>query len=203
MASAGSGSTRLQAAIAAIDAANQGDPNRIVVRGESRPKELAHAELASRWIHALVPNPSEALQLAARAHHVRRWEIPRADYPQGKPGYHRWRRELQKRHAAHVGRILGGQGYEEDTIVRVQAIVRKQGLGVDPEVQAFEDALCLVFLETQLEELRASMGDDDKLVDVIRKTAAKMSDEALAKAGELPLSAESLALVQRALAPRA
>lgn len=203
MASAGSGSTRLQAALAAIDAANQGDPNRIVVRGESRPKELAHAELASRWIHALVPSPSEALQLAVRAHHVRRWEIPRADYPQGKPGYHRWRRELQKRHAAHVGRILGEQGYEENTIARVQAIVRKQGLGVDPEVQAFEDALCLVFLETQLEELRASMNDDDKLVDVIRKTAAKMSDEALAKAGELPLSAESLALVQRALAPRA
>jgi len=38
---------RMARAIAAIDAANAGDPNRLEVRGATRPKELAHAELAS------------------------------------------------------------------------------------------------------------------------------------------------------------
>ena len=189
---------RLQAALDAIDAANAEDPNRLVVRGEERPKELAHAELATEWVNKLVDEPSEALLLAARAHHIRRWELPRSEYPDGKAGYHRGRRELQKRHAELVGRILSEQGYEEATCVRVQAIIRKQGLGSDSEVQVFEDALCLVFIETQFRELGERLGDD-KLVDVTRKTAAKMSDAGLARVRELPLSHEDLELIGRAL----
>jgi len=192
--------TRLQAAFDAIDAANADDPNRIVVRGDSRPKELAHSELATGWIRRLVDDPSEALLLAARAHHVRRWEIPRSDHPDGRAGYHRWRRELQKLHAAHAGRILAEQGYDDATIQRVQAILRKQGLGSDPEVQAFEDALCLVFLETQFRELLERLGEE-KLVEVTRKTAAKMSDAGLARVSELPLSGEDVRLIERALRP--
>ncbi len=189
---------RLQAALDAIDAANAADPKLIEVRGESRPKELAHAELASEWIRKLDPEASEPLLLATRAHHIRRWEVPRGNFPDGKAGYHRWRRELQKRHAEHVGRILLQQGYDEATIARVQAIVRKQGLGSDPEVQVFEDALCLVFIETQFRELGERLGDE-KLVDVTRKTIAKMSDAGIARLRELSLAEEDLALIERAL----
>ncbi|MFP6622782.1 MAG: DUF4202 domain-containing protein [Myxococcota bacterium] len=189
---------RLQAALDAIDAANAADPKLIEVRGESRPKELAHAELASEWIRKLDPEASEPLLLATRAHHIRRWEVPRGNFPDGKAGYHRWRRELQKRHAEHVGRILLQQGYDEATIARVQAIVRKQGLGSDPEVQVFEDALCLVFIETQFRELGDRLGDE-KLVDVTRKTIAKMSDAGIARLRELSLAEEDLALIERAL----
>ena len=191
---------RLQAALDAIDAANAADPKLIEVRGESRPKELAHAELASEWIRKLDPEASEPLLLATRAHHIRRWEVPRGNFPDGKAGYHRWRRELQKRHAEHVGRILLQQGYDEATIARVQAIVRKQGLGSDPEVQVFEDALCLVFIETQFRELADRLGDE-KLVDVTRKTIAKMSDAGIARLRELSLAEEDLALIERALSP--
>jgi hypothetical protein len=190
---------RLQATLDAIDAANAEDPNQVSIRGEVRPKELAHAALASQWLERLEPGASDALRIAARAHHIRRWEIPRADYPEGKAGYHRWRRELQQRHADHVGRILGDLGWNDETRDRVQAIVRKQGLGRDPEVQAFEDALCLVFLETQFGELRARLADDAKLEDVTRKTAAKMSEAALGCVHELPLSEDDLSLIERAL----
>jgi len=189
---------RLRAALDAIDAANADDPVRVVVRGRSLPKELAHAELASEWVRALCPDASEELRLAARAHHIRRWEIPRSAHPEGRAGYHRWRRELQTRHAEHVGRILSAHGYPADAIARVQAIVRKQGLGTDFEVQVFEDALCLVFLETQLHELRERLGDE-KLADVTRKTVAKMSAAGLARVRELPLAADDLALIERAL----
>ena len=190
---------RLQATLDAIDAANAGDPNRIRVRGAERPKEQAHAELASEWVERLAPGASDALRIAARAHHVRRWELPRSQYPEGKAGYHRWRRELQQRHAAILGEILAEHGWDEETAERARAIIRKQGLGRDPEVQVFEDALCLVFIETQFTALRESMADDAKLTDVVRKTAKKMSDLALAEVAALPLAKEDLALIESAL----
>ena len=77
--------------------------------------------------------------------------------------------------------------------------MRKQGLGRDPEVQVHEDALCLVFLETQLDDLAAQIDDDDKMVEILRKTAAKMSGAGLAAASEVPLSPEGAALLSRAV----
>jgi hypothetical protein len=192
-----SGGGRLERALAAIDAANAGDPNTLAVRGALRPKELAHAELASEWVRALVPAPSEALLLAARAHHVRRWQIPRSDYPEGTAGYHRWRRALAALHAAEVERILAPEGYAPAEIARVQELVQKRGLGRDAEVQALEDALCLVFLETQLAEL-AIRTEPAKLVDILRKTLRKMSPAAIARAQALPLGAAERALLEQA-----
>jgi hypothetical protein len=190
---------RLRRALAAIDAANAGDPHRLRVRGELRPKELAHAELVSEWVARLAPDPGEALRLAARAHHLRRWTIPRSDYPAGRRGYLRWRRALQVLHAREVTAILTAEGYDESTIRRVQDLVQKKRLGRDAEVQILEDALCLVFLETQLHDLGAQL-DDEKLLGVLRKTLRKMSPDAIQRAGELPLDAADRALLQRAIA---
>ena len=188
---------RFRRAIAAIDAANADDPNRITVHGEERPKELAHSELVTAWVHRLDPHASEPLLLAARAHHVRRWTIPRASYPTGRPGYLRWRRALHEQHAEDVARILTDVGYDADTIARVQDIVRKRRLGKEPEVQVFEDALCLVFLETQLAELAARL-DDDKMLDVAVKTIRKMSPPALDLALTLDLTDTQLAFLREA-----
>ncbi|MCA9510086.1 MAG: DUF4202 domain-containing protein [Myxococcales bacterium] len=191
---------RLRRAIAAIDAANAADPHMLVVRGEPRPKELAHAELASAWVARLVDAPSEELVLAARAHHLERWAIPRASHPMGRAGYHRWRRALQAHHAARAGEILAREGYPEAAIARVQSLLRKEGLGRgDAEAQAFEDALCLVFLETQLVETAAKLDDEAKALDVLRKTLRKMSTRARELAGALPLDEGARALVERAL----
>ncbi len=190
---------RLARALAAIDAANADDPNRLDVRGSSRTKELAHAELASEWVSRLAPDASEALVLAARAHHLRRWIIPRGDYPEGRTGYLRWRSELQKLHAREVAAILEGEGYDEAVIARVQDLVRKKNLARDPEVQALEDALCLVFLETQFRALAGRL-EPEKLLEVTRKTLRKMSDAGRRLALELDLEAPDRALLERALA---
>lgn len=183
---------RLQAALRAIDAANAEDPERVCIDGRAQPKELAHAHLVSQWVERLQPEASDALRLAARAHHLRRWEIPRNSYPEGRKGYLQWRAKLQRHHAALVGEILEREGYAEALRERVQTIVCKRGLGRDPEVQVFEDALCLVFLETQLEEISAKL-DAQKLEDVMRKTLSKMSAAAAGHAMGLPLSPESRA----------
>ena len=190
--------TRLAEAIAAIDAANAADPNTIEVRGQVRPKEQAHAELMTEWLTRLDPDATDAQHVAARAHHLRRWSVPRAEHPEGRAGYLRWRTALKQQHAAELGEILERVGYDADTIDRAQRIIRKEGLGADPQVQTHEDALCLVFLETQLAELADAQGDE-KMVDIIRKTAAKMSDRALALVADLPMRDRDRALIDRAL----
>jgi hypothetical protein len=190
---------RLAAALASIDAANADDPNVIVVDGVERPKELAHAELMTHWVRTLDPQCSEEQILAARAHHLRRWSIPRASYPDGRAGYLKWRTALKRQHADDVGAILREAGYDEASVARVQAIVTKRGLGHDPAVQVHEDALCLVFLQTQFDELARRMGDD-KTVDILQKTAKKMSPAGLEAARGLRFSPSGVALLERALA---
>ncbi len=192
-------SDRLQAALAAIDAANADDPHTIVVDGVERPKEPAHAEMMTQWVRKLAPDPREEQLIAARAHHLRRWSIPRDDYPRDRAGYLRWRTALRRQHAEEVAGIMHGAGYGDDEIARVQAIVAKKGLGRDPDVQVHEDALCLVFLATQFDALAAQLHDDDKMIEILRKTAAKMSPQGLAAAGTLPLSPSGAALLTRAL----
>lgn len=62
-----------------------------------------------------------------------------------------------------------------------------------------EDALCLVFLQHQFTDLLAKEGPD-KLVDVVRKTWAKMGERGRAAALKLDLPADQADVVNRALA---
>ena len=109
---------RLEATLAAIDTANADDPNRLVVRGVARPKALGEAELATEWVRQLVPGPSDELRVAVRAHHLRRWNVPRASYPDGRAGYLRWRRDLHEIHATDVAAIMDAHGWSADEIGR-------------------------------------------------------------------------------------
>jgi hypothetical protein len=196
----GSGEPRYRVAIEAIDAANAGDPVTIVVDGVAVPKEVAHARLMSRWVCRLDPGATDLQLLAARAHHLRRWEVPRSGYPDGRAGYLRWRAAQKKRHAEEVGTILERCGYTGPEIARVGAIIRKEGLGRDPQVQTHEDALCLVFVELQFVEVAEKLGEE-KMVDVVRKTLRKMSPRAIEATLALPLDPESRSLVERAATP--
>lgn len=189
---------RFTRAIQRIDAANAADPNVLVVKGTPRPKELAHAELLTDWVKRLRPDAGEALLLAARAHHIRRWQIPRAAYPPGRQGYLQWRRDLHAFHAREAAAILEEAGYDPATINRVQQLIQKRGLGRDPEVQTLEDGLCLVFLETQFADLSERL-DAAKMVDVLRKTWRKMSPAAQRLALDLDLPPKARDLLRRAL----
>lgn len=190
---------RFDTAIAAIDSANAADPNVVVIDGVERPKELAHAELVTEWVGRLDANATEEQLLAARAHHLRRWTVPRSSYPDGRAGYLRWRRALGRQHADEVGHILRDAGYPESTVDRVQHIIRKENLRSDPAVQTHEDALCLVFLQTQFDQLADQLGRE-KTIDVVAKTMRKMSPGGLAAARDLALSADQVALLDAAAA---
>jgi ketosteroid isomerase-like protein len=192
-------SERFARAIAAIDTANADDPNIVTIRAQTGPKEVLHAELATEWVERLRPDASEPLLLAARGHHFRRWTVPRASAPAGRAGYLKWRKSLQQQHARELGELLTTAGYDADTIARVQAIVRKEGLANDAGVQALEDALCLVFLETQLDDIVARL-DPDTLQRVIVRTAKKMSEAGRAAIAEVPLDPSAVMLLTTALA---
>jgi hypothetical protein len=192
---------RFERAVAAIDAANADDPVQVVSHGALRPKELVHADVVERWVRRLDPEASELQLLAARAHHLRRWVVPRSEYPSGRAGYLRWRTDHKKRQAAEVAELLAAEGYGPDEVARVADIVAKRGLGSDPAVGVHEDALCLAFLELQLDDV-ASQLDRDQLVGVLRKTMAKMSPVGLAAVATLELSdqgAELLADAKRSI----
>jgi hypothetical protein len=189
---------QLEAAIGAIDAANSEDPTTIVVDGRVGPKELLHAELVTQWVRRLDPDASPEQLVAARAHHLRRWTRPRSDYPEGRAGYLRWRADAKAAHATEVARILEEVGVSPSSIERVTQIIRKERLRDDPQVQTHEDALCLTFLQTQLEELIDDQGED-KTVTILAKTARKMSAQALELAGSLSLSERGGGLLRRAL----
>jgi hypothetical protein len=177
---------RYEAAVEAIDAA-QGDDD----------LALRHGRRAVEWVQRLDPAADEAQLLAARAHHLRRAAVPRSSYPEGRAGYLRWRRDGKERHAVEVGALLRGVGYDDEVVARVQALVRKAP-GGGAAALVHEDAACLVFLETQLVSLTDQLGEDH-MVEVLRKTAAKMSPAGLAAADGLPLSPRSRALLERAL----
>lgn len=186
-------------AVAAIDAANAEDPVRIVVDGVERPKELAHADVVERWVRRLDPSATEAQILAARAHHLRRWVVPRSDYPDGRSGYLRWRADHKRRQALEVAGLLEEAGFDQAIIDHVADLVAKKGLGREPAVQTHEDALCLAFLELQLDELADRLGDAHT-IEVITKTAAKMSPKGLTAAASLDLRGRGGSLVASALA---
>jgi Domain of unknown function (DUF4202) len=176
--------SRFQRAIERIDAANAQDPSRAVFGGRELPAELFYGQRMSAWLDRLEPSASEALRLAVRCQHLRRWVIPRSQYPMTRPGYHQWRTRLGAFHAEQAGEILRDVGYDEGFIARVQSLIRKERLKADPETQTLEDAACLVFLEIDYVDF-ARRHEEAKVVEILRKTWRKMSDKGHAAALEL------------------
>jgi hypothetical protein len=182
-------------AIAAIDAAHAQDPE----KEGGEPKELVYARRMSAWLARLVPQASESLQLAVRCQHLRRWAIPRADFPEGKVGYLRWRKEESLAHAALAGEFLAQAGYDAEAVMRVQSLIKKERIKHDAEAQVLEDVTCLVFLEYEFAPF-AAKHPDDKVVDILRKTWPKMSPQGQQAALGLALAPRLRKLVEGALA---
>lgn len=186
-------------AIAKIDAANAQDPHLLPINGQPRPLEVVHAERRTAWVRQLVgESASEALLLATRAQHLRRWEIPRETYPRDRVGYLQWRQDLKQFHAEKTAAILREVGYDAATIERVCDLILKKRLKLDPDVQALEDSLCLVFLEEQFSDFAKK--EPDKIEGIVAKTWRKMSPQGRQFALALPMAAADRAIIEQALA---
>jgi hypothetical protein len=191
-------SSRLERALQLFDAANAEDPHIESANGKAWPREQLYSARLHSWVTRLVDAPSEPLLLAAHCQHLRRWKIPRGSFPATRAGYLRWRADLKKFHAAESAAILRDCGYDEVTIAAVQALNLKSNFPTDPDSRVLEDALCLVFLEFQFEEL-ASRTSDEKMINALRKSWGKMSVSARQYALKLQYSAKCSDLIRQAL----
>ncbi len=180
----------LDRALERIDAYNRDDP---------QGKELLYSQQMTARLLCFEPQASEALQLAVRAQHIGRWRIPRSEYPMDRPGYKQWRTRLAEFHAETTAAILCDCGYDEETVSRVESLLKKKNLKTDPQCQTLEDVACLVFLEHYLASF-AEQHDDPKLIRVLQRTWLKMSERGHAAALELELPPKLQALLKRALA---
>ena len=190
---------RLSLAFERFDAYNKQDPNMYTWEGKIYPQEYFLALKLHETIVHLDSQASEELLLASRSQHIGRWEIPRDQYPDGRTGYLEWRRTLANYHADKASAILEEIGYDSSFIERVQQLILKKKIKVDPEVQTLENALCLVFLQYQYEDFFPKYSAE-KIVNILRKSLLKMDEKGRAEALKLHYSAQGLKYIQEALA---
>ncbi|MBW1298007.1 DUF4202 domain-containing protein [Aquimarina litoralis] len=190
--------TRLDQAFSIIDELNAKDPNTENVNGEFIAKELIYGQRMSATLSQFVKEPSEALQIAARAQHICRWEIPRDQYPMDRIGYLKWREELKKFHAAKASEIMLNVGYDQETMDRVSFLIQKKKLKKDEGTQVLEDVICLVFLEFYYADF-FEKHSSEKVIDILQKTWRKMSKKGQEAALKLSFSENGLKLIQQAI----
>ena len=107
--------------IQAIDHYNSRDPRNEEYQGDRYPQELLYSERMTNQLKAYAPKASPELQIAARAQHIGRWEIPRDTYLPGRKGYLKWRNSLKMHHANTTAEILRDHQIDLDTIARISA----------------------------------------------------------------------------------
>lgn len=190
--------SRLQEAFAKFDDYNRHDPHQFIWEGIAYPQECFLALKLYDWVLKLAPNADEALLLASRSQHIGRWEIPRNTYPEGREGYLKWRKDLSHLHAARAAAIMLEVGYDEAMIERVKQIILKQKIKVDADVQTIENGLCLVFLQYQYEDFYP-LHDEEKVVNILRKSLLKMDAHGHEFALSLNYSEKGLYYIQQAL----
>jgi hypothetical protein len=115
-----------------------------------------------------------------------------------RKGYLQWRNQLKFHHSQIAEKILIECGYGNETIDQVKFLLQKKELHQHhPDTQLLEDVICLVFIEFYLEEFIAEH-DEEKVVEILRKTMKKMSARAKGEALKIPVSDHVKELIQRA-----
>ena len=191
-------SEKLQRCLGLIDQANNDDPKQTLINGELINNEILYSQRMLYTLQAFVDDASEPLTLACYAQHVCRWKSSRQDYPEGLEGYLKWRTDLAKLHAATLAEAMQTTDYSAEEIKRAKHIIQKRKLKADLEVQTLEDVSCLVFLNYYFGPF-ASKHSDEKIIDIVQKTWAKMSDNGHQAALKLNLEPKLQTLVEKAL----
>lgn len=198
-------SPRLAAAFAAIDAANAADPRRESDGSAEHPAEVLYAERMTETLGRIYPQASEVLQVAARAQHIERWTIPRDGYPEGRAGYNAWRTACRQMHAARASEIMAQHGFGPDEIAEAARIIRKEQLKRDPQSQALENVVGVVFVAHYLDPFLTKYAalDMDKKQEILVKTFRKMSPDGHSAILQLGLDPSRRALLEGAIAKAA
>ena len=159
-----------------IEMLHSKDPVKVVFEGEIKSRESVYSLRMVGKLEKLIEKPEYGLQIAARCHHFCRWEVDRGNFPKGKTGYYSWRNMVYKHQAEKAKELMLEENIPNDIQERVLKIIKKENIKNDSEVQLMEDIACLVFMEHYIEDF-GKQHNEEKLVDIIRKTLQKMSDK--------------------------
>lgn len=195
---------QLDKAIELIDACNEKDPNVEVSEGKDWPKELLYSHRMSNMLERYYADADEAARIYVRAQHIQRWKSPRSDYPMNRKGYHQWRKALYIYHADTTATLLEEAGYDDDFIERVKLAISKKSLKTNTDTQLLEDVIALVFIEHYMQAFadKHPEYDEEKWIDIIRKTWNKMSKrgQEFALGGNILLPEPLIPLIQKSIA---
>ncbi len=86
---------------------------------------------------------------------------PAHGLPLGREGYNAWRTACREHHATLISGIMRRHGYADGDIAQVVKIIRKEQLKRDPESQALENVVAVVFVQHYLDEFIAGHRDYD------------------------------------------
>lgn len=173
---------KLNAVLQAIDSANQADPTTVYDdTGTAQPEAYLYGLRMTSELDRIIGNEaSDVLRIAARGQHIERWLLKRSDYPEGRMGYLNWRRDQGRAHGERLAGLMKHAGYTPDPCDRVGVLLRKEGIKRDLEVQQLEDVICFTFLKWYFEPF-AAKHPDEKVLNIVGKTARKMSASARAR----------------------
>lgn len=188
-------SMRLEQALREFDEINLLDPRIQMVQSLTYPRELIFSRRVSSWVDKLNASASEPVQLAARAHTLKRWEIPRDRYTKDTAGYHEWRNATAAHAAAAAAKVLQRIGYPDEVVQRVGQLITQARFPANPDAQLLEDADCLTFLEFKLTDY-LDQWDEQKVLRILLGTWGKMSPEARRAALGLSLDPQTMKLLK-------
>jgi hypothetical protein len=176
---------KLEKAFALFDAYNANDIHQENVSGKPVGKEQIYGQRMTEKLNVYAPDASEEVKLAARCQHIGRWEIARDTFP--------------IHHGKLAEKILSECGYDQSMIDKVKSLLQKKQLHQNPDTQLLEDVICLVFIEFYLDDF-AHQHDDEKVIDILKKTLKKMSPRAIEEAVKIRVTDHVKSLIGKAAA---
>lgn len=181
-----------------IDRVNKADPTIVAVGEEIYPAEYLYSLRMTKELQRFCPDASSQLQVACRAQHIARWKYPRTDYPEGRAGYLKWRSELYKIHADLTSDIIMKISGDSSFAEAVKKKMVNKVKGSSEGSQIIEDVACLVFLKYYFDDF-IKKHEETKLLNIVKKTWDKMSEEAHKAALKFEFTDEQKTVIEKAL----
>lgn len=165
--------------------------------GIEYPAELLYSNRMLSILELVLPESSNVMKIAALCQHLKRWQIPRDNFPYDRRGYHEWRRVVMDYQLEQTRLVLSDVGIEKDDITQITTILKEQGNKLNRDSQIIMDTACLVFLKWYMEPFSAKH-QHEKVFDILKKTMRKMSSNGIKLIAKLDLSTSSQHLIEQA-----
>lgn len=172
----------------AIDEVHAEDTNKEIVDGVEMAAELIYSRRMLGVLTEFSVDANFKMKLAVQCQHFERWTIARNLYPMDKKGYYQWRKAVLEYQINRMTEVLSNCGFATNNIHQISDILQNRGKKEHIDGQVLEDVACIVFVEWYLPAF-AEKHDPEKVIDIVKKTTKKISEEGMIAISGRKLSA--------------